>query len=355
MRYFVMGAGHIGATVAYLLRDAGKYVTLIDKFIKESPVDGVDFVNDDISLLKKGSGWQKGYTIISCLPYHQNLEVAKFAIDNEMNYIDLGGRVDVSKQINEYAKNTKGFVFTDLGLAPGWINIIAEHLCDKVEKAEQVTDVRMYVGGLPNCAFNPLKYYTTWSIDGLVNEYVDNCQVLKDGKLITRPGMGDYELFSEDLSREITVLDSPYWRLEAFNTSGGASHSIQSMINRGVKNCSYKTMRYQGHRSIIKTVYDKLGKDALEKIFDPMPEDVQDVVYMYCKVNGENISTDAIKVVRGRYDGFSAMELATAAPVVTVALMMESPPLFADQPKVLTYQDVDEEDFNEILEEILCP
>ena len=41
----------------------------------------------------------------------------------------------------------KGFpyVFTDLGLAPGLVNILGEHGCTKVDKP---TDVKMMVGGL---------------------------------------------------------------------------------------------------------------------------------------------------------------------------------------------------------------
>ena len=35
--------------------------------------------------------------------------------------------------------------------------------------------------------------------------------------------------------------------LEAFYTSGGASHSIRVFKDQGVKNCFYKTLRYKGH------------------------------------------------------------------------------------------------------------
>ena len=61
--------------------------------------------------------------VISSLPYHQTEIVGKWCVDNEVRYCDLGGRVDVSENINKHAKllsrgNPPRPVFTDLGLAP---------------------------------------------------------------------------------------------------------------------------------------------------------------------------------------------------------------------------------------------
>ena len=94
-----------------------------------------------------------------------------------MRYCDLGGRVDVSQNINEAAKNhgpANVPVFTDLGLAPGWVNILAEVGCRQLHR--QATTVRMMVGGLPDSKVNhPLDYVVTWSVYGLINEYKDDC------------------------------------------------------------------------------------------------------------------------------------------------------------------------------------
>ena len=54
--------------------------------------------------------------------------------------------------------------------------------------------------------------------------------------------------------------------LEAFYTSGGASHSIPSMKERGVNNCCYKTIRYKGHRDMVRLLIrnSELSKECLE-------------------------------------------------------------------------------------------
>ena len=88
------------------------------------------------------------------------------------------------------------------------------------------------VGGLPDSKVNhPLDYVVTWSVDGLINEYKDDCQILEDGELKIVKGMSGLEAVECDT----------LGKLEAFYTSGGASHSIFSMRDRGVQNCSYKS------------------------------------------------------------------------------------------------------------------
>ena len=112
-------------------------------------------VNDAEDIFKKiVSHGSRPDVVISSLPYHQTEEVGIWCVDNEIRYCDLGGRVDVSKNINECAerKATKP-VFTDLGLAPGWVNILAEHGCKRVHGP--IDNVQMMVGGLPAIPTNP--------------------------------------------------------------------------------------------------------------------------------------------------------------------------------------------------------
>ena len=92
----------------------------------------------------------------------------------------------------------------------------------------------MMVGGLPEyhqSTKNPLRYAVTWSVDGLINEYRDDCLILEDGEIKTVKGMDGVE----------QIEGNNFGRMEAFYTSGGASHSIHSMKERGVKNCYYKS------------------------------------------------------------------------------------------------------------------
>ena len=100
-----------------------------------------------------------------------------WCVDNEVRYCDLGGRVDVSESINEWAgKKATRPVFTDLGLAPGWVNILAEQGYKELNGPADDTHIEMMVGGLPDyleSSNNPLCYAVTWSVDGLINELKD--------------------------------------------------------------------------------------------------------------------------------------------------------------------------------------
>jgi saccharopine dehydrogenase-like NADP-dependent oxidoreductase len=133
-------------------------------------------------------------------------------VENEIRYCDLGGRVDVSESINNLAKEKATRpVFTDLGLAPGWVNILAEQGYKELYGDKDDVHVEMMVGGLPDylqSANNPLRYGVTWSVDGLINEYRDDCIVLESGQIKTVKGMEGLQ------SVETEALGS----LEAFNT-----------------------------------------------------------------------------------------------------------------------------------------
>ena len=159
----------------------------------ETPNNEFFVVDDAADIIKGLEGAQKPDIVISSLPYHQTGEVAMWCIENGVRYCDLGGRVDVSEAINIYAKEkATAPVFTDLGLAPGWVNIVAEQGYKSIHA--EVEDVKMMVGGIPAIKTNPpLNYALTWSIDGLINEYRDICRVWIDGVIHDIPGMQGLE------------------------------------------------------------------------------------------------------------------------------------------------------------------
>jgi saccharopine dehydrogenase-like NADP-dependent oxidoreductase len=143
----------------------------------------------------------------------------------------------------------------------------------------------MMVGGIPlHRPIGPLKYFMTWSLDGLLNEYRDDCELLIDGEIKTVAG----------LSRCETV--DPEWdgcvALEAFCTSGGASHTIKSMQRRGVKNCVYKTLRWIGHHALIDFFMNKcnMTDEELKHVLSKSAayeKSVEDVIVMMVEVKND--------------------------------------------------------------------
>lgn len=360
MTAVVLGVGRMGRAICWAMSQLGFGVVGADtnwnaenEMLPETgeflPIKSIEDVYHWIE--ERG----KPDILISSLPYHQTQKVAFWCIDNGIRYCDLGGRVDVSKNINNYAtdKATKP-VFTDLGLAPGWINIIAEQGRKEVRGAK---DIEMYVGGLPRVvnAWNPLKYETTWSVDGLINEYKDDCLVLRHGETQTVKGMEGH-----------AVIDFCGSELEAFYTSGGAAHTIEAMKKAGVENCSYKTLRYKGHRNIVRFLIKRcdLSHQDLEKIFSNGCSESGngDRVLMHVKaVNGELEWKKYIEILGDAR--FSAMQQATAFPISCVASLMARGELEGDKeqhrdywtqyPEALTYDDVPYDEFKNLLSEKL--
>ncbi|EKD74105.1 MAG: L-lysine dehydrogenase, partial [uncultured bacterium] len=165
---------------------------------------------------------------------------------------------------------------------------------------------------------NALQYAFTWSVDGLINEYGNPCQVLKEGALTTAPPLEDCELL------EIDGLT-----YETFNTSGGVGDLIESCQGK-VQHLNYKTIRYPGHCQKMKFLMFDLklneDRDTLKRILmRAVPETEQDVVVVYVSVNGmrhqQFVEENRVnKFYAETMDGlvWSAIQLSTASEICTV-------------------------------------
>jgi saccharopine dehydrogenase-like NADP-dependent oxidoreductase len=203
------------------------------------------------------------------------------------------------------------------GLAPGFISIVAN---DVAGRFERLRDVNMRVGALPTYPSNALKYNLTWSTDGLINEYCNPCEAIVDGVLREVSPLEEVEHFSLD------GID-----YEAFNTSGGLGTLCDSLRGK-VQNLNYKTVRYPGHRDIVKMLVRDLQlglldrrsilKDVLEA---SIPITRQDVVLVFASVCGMREGrleqeTWAKKIYSQQVNGqlLSAIQLTTAAGICTM-------------------------------------
>lgn len=351
-RAIVCGVGNMGKAIIWAMSHLGFHVIALDKekdSANKLPSNMFDFLCvENQADLEKAIILSNPDVVISSLPYHQTLPVAIFCIRKGYNYCDLGGRVDLSNRINDITRTgrNKNYTFTDLGLAPGWVNILAEYGCQELlRKEKKIKSVKMMAGGLPTMPFNPpMNYLVSWSVDGLLNEYEDNCKILMNGVETRVAGLDGLE----------TVKTKSLGELEAFYTSGGASHSIESMKNKNVENCSYKTLRYKGHCDLVKFLIRgcKLNRECLVNIFNngcKKPENVHDLVIIKVEINSENEIWEKEMLVSGN-SYFSGMQKATSFPISSIAKMMAEG-LFTSSPaKGLSYQDINYEEFSKNIE-----
>jgi saccharopine dehydrogenase-like NADP-dependent oxidoreductase len=281
MRVIIFGAGTIGATIAELLAGSGEYqVTVADcdagslARLRARPVERrqVD-VADHAALVAAAAGHD---AVVSALPFFLNPAVAEAARKAGAHYLDLTEDVATTRAVRALAEGADAAFVPQCGLAPGFIGIAAHALAQRFER---LREVRMRVGALPRNPTNALKYNLTWSTDGLINEYCTSCEAIRHGRRLELEPMEGLERFS---------LDGVDY--EAFNTSGGLGTLCESLDGK-VETLDYKTVRYPGHRDIMKVLLEDLRlserrallKDVLEVA---IPGTAQDVVLIFVAVSG---------------------------------------------------------------------
>ncbi|HND69098.1 MAG TPA: saccharopine dehydrogenase C-terminal domain-containing protein, partial [Candidatus Obscuribacter sp.] len=255
MKYLVLGAGKMGYAVAYDLIRSAKVDKVVLTDIDESHVKATaDRLNDPkvvparLDVTNEGELGQLMEEVdvaISCVTYEHNYELAKMALSTRTHFVDLGGNEEiVARQFNldELARERGVTVIPDAGLAPGMVSLLAVSAADSLD---EVYDIRMRVGGLPvEREVSSLGYAQVFSIDGLINEYYENCTVIRDGRLVQVPSLSEVE--------EIE-FPKPFGVMEAFNTAGGTSTLPQTYLSK-VQHLDYKTIRYPGHMKAMLTL-----------------------------------------------------------------------------------------------------
>lgn len=282
MRVVIIGAGHIGHAIASLLSNCSDYqVKVADrsanalKTLSHLPLQTAALDTADASALLACLVGQD--VVINALPHHLTIMVATAARDSGCHYFDLTEDIDDAVEIMRMAQGASTAFMPQCGLAPGFISIVANHL---IQKFSSLHEVKLRVGALPAFPTNSLKYNLTWSVDGLINEYSNHGDAIRNGAQVKVLPLEDLEHFS---------LDGTEY--EAFNTSGGVG-TLYEKLNGRVQTLDYKTVRYPGHCAIMKLLLQELGlkadKETLKDILRrSVPVTMQDLVLVFVTVSGE--------------------------------------------------------------------
>ena len=342
MKILVLGAGRMGHGAAFdLIRNSPEVaaVTVADCDLSKaesvaaqisSPklrTKQIDVANyADVVALMRGHD-----AAISCVNYWYNLELSKAAIETRTNFCDLGGNnyvVDAQLALDAAAKSAGINLIPDCGLAPGMVSVLATHGANRFEVLEEI---HIRVGGLPQNPQPPLNYQLVFSVEGLINEYVETARVIRGGEIVEVDSMTELE----------TLAFENFPALEAFQTSGGTSTLPDTFFGK-IKELDYKTIRYAGHCEKFKTLID-LGLCSSDEIVADnikvkprrvlgellqrnLPADEPDYVLIRLEFVGEK--NGARKKLRydivDKYDAatdLSAMMRTTAFPASIIAQM----------------------------------
>jgi lysine 6-dehydrogenase len=338
MRILVLGAGRMGLGAVHDLASQPDVdeVTVADVSAERahhvaSAVEGnvtpraIDVSrHEDVVALMRGHD-----SAISCVNYWLNERLARAALEAGTNFCDLGGNndvVDAELALHAAARERGINIVPDCGLAPGMVAVLVAH---GAAQFKSLDEIHIRVGGLPQNPQPPLNYQLVFSVEGLINEYIERARVIRNGAITMVDSMTEIEELE---------FPAPFGVMEAFQTSGGTSTLPETFLGR-VQELDYKTIRFPGHCEKFKTMID-LGLCSSEKItvdglkiaprrvlgdllVANLPADEPDVVLVRVEFAGEGrrLRYDIID----RYDeatGLSAMMRTTAFPASIVALMM---------------------------------
>ncbi|HMU32924.1 MAG TPA: saccharopine dehydrogenase C-terminal domain-containing protein [Pyrinomonadaceae bacterium] len=340
MKILVLGAGRMGHGAVFdLVRNSPGVdgVTVADadlakaKAISESftekPVAAVAFeAENETAAVELMRGHD---AVISCVNYWYNVPLSRAAIAAGSNFCDLGGNntiVDQQLGLDAEARDAGISIIPDCGLAPGMVSILAMH---GAAQFDEVEEIHIRVGGLPQKPEPPLDYQLVFSVEGLINEYIEPARVIRDGKIVEVESMTEIE--------EIAFEGFP--PLEAFQTSGGTS-TLPETFRGTIRELDYKTIRYAGHCAKFKAMID-LGLCSSEEVatsdgsFVPrkafgkllelnLPADGPDYVLVRVDVVGDGGKRFRMDIVdrQDEVNGVSAMMRTTAFPASIIAQMM---------------------------------
>lgn len=318
------GNGKIGTGTARCLNALGY---IIDSF--DVTGDNKYTRNNFYDIMPENIGnYGKYDAVINCGPYKLASRVRKAAYDMQTKYIDFGGDTDIEEEIRNDISGCKYGVLTGVGIAPGYINLMASSAVKFVKGIGGIPkNLYIYTGGVSQGHYdNILGWIPTWSVDGLLKSYTGKSKIIRNGNI---EEVGPFENYGPFLyllchkkdGKEPITLD-----MEAFCNSGGLSHTLYEMLDENLDNCIYYTLRWRGHadtfKGMLKTKeYFNITNKAFSKyIYNICNTKHADVliysVYLYYqspnKPEGE-LSLDVCKSFITPTNDMSAMQLATCS------------------------------------------
>jgi len=346
MKIAVFGAGLQARGVIF---DLLKQPDISEIRIVDNSVTNLDYIFDkykdpriyisqfDIKDLSETSEFLNNIkAAISTVPYQYNEFLTNISINEGCSFCDLGGNnsiVEAQLALDDKAKKANITTIPDCGLAPGLPSILVKHA---LADFDTIDTVEIRVGGLPQKRGGLLDYTLSFSINGLINEYIEDATILENYNIKTVPSLSAVE--------PINDFPEPFKHLEAFTTSGGISTLPDTYKNK-INNINDKTIRYKGHCNII-NIFKDLGLLSSEPIMVSMdyastmvsPRKVFEIVAekalntnnpdvilfrvnIIGKLEGKNVTRKYQMIEYGSPD-LSAMIRCTAFPASIVLLML---------------------------------
>jgi len=224
--YAVIGGGHIGREIARFLSNKGSCMLVdpdrraLDQVSSVEKIKGTVETNPEIL--------SSSNVFVVALP-------GKIAKNTVARLLKDGKRV---VDVSFYQENP--FIFQasvppnsvyipDCGFAPGLSNIMAGYLFTRFDAKK----IGIYVGGLPSEPRKPFLHSVTWSVEGLIDEYIRPATLIKNGITVE----------TDPLEKTFNYQPRGLMKLEGFYSDG-----LRTLLSTlPVQDLFEITLRYKGH------------------------------------------------------------------------------------------------------------
>ncbi|GAB4371941.1 MAG: saccharopine dehydrogenase C-terminal domain-containing protein [Calditrichia bacterium] len=258
--WLTTGSAHVGKVEPFVMPEQGSDA-LFDKILKQADL------------------------ILDCLPGNQAPRVAGLARQFKLHYANLTEYVSETQEVIRIAKGASTGFILQTGLAPGFVNVLANGLYQQfcsTYQVQTVESVNMKVGALTQNACPPHYYGFTWSPIGVATLYLKPATVIRDFQTVIRASLSE---------RSMIVINGVQYEEDL--TSGGAADLPVALAGK-THNLDYKTLRYPGHyrwiENLLKDIPRGEGEAEIlqQKMEELIPMVEEDRVVIFASVVGKD-------------------------------------------------------------------
>ena len=334
MKILVVGCGKVGSEIARDLASEPQIDSVVaadasnENLHRLKGIDKISLKRLDISQKKAIQQTMKSVDVVcGALPGRIGFQVMMNAVDVGRDVVDISYTPENAFRLHRKARHKEIAVVPQCGVAPGFSNMCVG---DGNRRLSSISQVRIYVGGLPQKPVGPLNYRIVFSLEDVINEYSRRVNVIENGKWQQ----------VEALSGRGFLNFPDVGRLEYFLTDGLGS--LPRSYPK-VREMYELTLRYPGHAEMMNTLrvlgfFDRrpilmdgirveprkvslaLLKDAMSK---GTPQDLLAMKIEVVEKSGRrnNVTYQVLDYYDKRRQ-VSAMARTTAYPCTSVALLV---------------------------------
>ncbi len=188
--------------------------------------------------------------VICMLPIELALAAARAALDAGIPFVSSNYTYAL-KELDSLAKQKGGIILPEMGLDPG-IDLVMGRLA--IDQLDEVHGFYSYGGGVPapECAdTSPIKYKISWIFDRVLDVYVREGRMIKNGKLHIVPGN---EIFREENIHEIEFPG--IGAVEAYPNGDSERYVEIFGLGKELVEMGRFAVRWPGHSKFWRTMVD---------------------------------------------------------------------------------------------------